>query len=275
MTVKWVCGNCGSNNMAEKSVIMQCSICSTLRTTETLIAVDTNTINPATTVIPNTEVHFSQDTIWQLILIYYTRLLKILSICCVISMLIAFALSAFLFFPPSSKNLQHLEENVIQFLHRDHLSRLYINFIDFVTKHFDQKSGQFISNNSDYFLTKAYHFSNSFSRIWNEKMIKHYASANECTLRNYENYIVYTSRLFQEFNTTRIKFFATIKKCVLEYSSNLFTNSKFTLNRVGSLLCNVNSNLSNKTIPAQELIERFMSNLTKLIAQIRRSLNMT
>ena len=43
-TIRWVCGECGSNNMSHRAPLLQCTVCGKIRTVEPLTVVDTEKV---------------------------------------------------------------------------------------------------------------------------------------------------------------------------------------------------------------------------------------
>ena len=89
--VRWVCGECGSNNMNPKSLAYQCMICGKIQTTENVIAVNRDAVIDSSTATKGL-VHIKKGLLFsrfmEMFALKSTRIIQILSMVVVLIFLV-------------------------------------------------------------------------------------------------------------------------------------------------------------------------------------------
>ena len=94
--VKWVCSECGSNNMSHKALVYQCMVCNKIRSTEPLLSVNGDKVleplgGKVTILLNKSNWHVYFNIIFEKAMYILTRTLRTsLVILCVLSVLLLF-----------------------------------------------------------------------------------------------------------------------------------------------------------------------------------------
>ena len=94
--VKWVCSECGSNNMSHKALVYQCMVCNKIRSTEPLLSVNGDKVleplgGKVTILLNKSNWHVYFNIIFEKVMYILTRTLRTsLVILCVLSVLLLF-----------------------------------------------------------------------------------------------------------------------------------------------------------------------------------------